>query len=165
VARIGRPAWREPMTWLVAGLPLVVIAAAAVTIAIARRSPADASAGDTRRIAQIQIDDLGPDREAARRGLQAQLVVEPRTGRIDVSFAAGRVDDDALELLLLHPLDEQRDRRLTLHREGPSWRVSTPPWRTQDWELRLRPLRGDWRLAGRIAGNATRATLSPSVPP
>jgi hypothetical protein len=153
------------MAWLVAGLPLAVIAAAVITIAIARRSPADASEGDTRRIAQIQIDDLTPDREAARRGLQAQLVADPRSGRIDVIFAAGRSDDEVLELMLLHPLDEQRDRRVTLHRDGASWRATTQPWRVHDWELRLRPLRGDWRLAGRMAGDTTRATLSPAVPP
>jgi hypothetical protein len=32
-----RPAWREPMLWLVVGLPLVVICASIVTIILASR--------------------------------------------------------------------------------------------------------------------------------
>ena len=40
-----RSAWREPMTWLVVGLPLAVVMAAVATVSVARRSPSDASDG------------------------------------------------------------------------------------------------------------------------
>jgi hypothetical protein len=159
-----RSAWREPMTWFIAGLPLVVIVASIVTIAVARRSPADASAGDTRRIAQIQIDDLAPDHEAARRGLQAQLQGDAAHGRIEIVFAAATATGaERLDLSMLHPVDQRQDRHFSLQRDGDAWHATTEPWSAHDWELRLQPPSGEWRLNGRLASGAARATLAPAV--
>jgi hypothetical protein len=157
-----RSAWREPMTWFIAGLPLVVIVASIVTIAVARRSPADASAGETRRIAQIQIDDLAPDHEAARLGLHAQLHGDAARGRIEIVFAA-TIDAERLNLSMLHPVDQRQDRHLSLQREGNAWQATTEPWSAHAWELRLQPPGNEWRLTGRLAGGAAGATLSPAV--
>ena len=165
VGEARRAAWREPMAWLVAGLPLAVVVAALLTIHVARRSPADASSGGTRRIAQMQLEDLAPDREAARRGLLARLESEPAQGRLALEFASGSGPEVELELSMLHPVDASLDRRLVLQRSGDTWRATTTPWRTHAWSLRLRPSRGDWRLSGRLDGDATHATLSPAVEP
>lgn len=151
------------MAWLIAGLPLVVIVASVVTIGVARRSPAAASDGETRRIAQIQIADLAPDRAAARRGLHAELEGERTQGRIAVRLSDADIDQDLLELSMLHPVDERQDRHLSLRRDGEAWRAMTTPWAAHAWELRLKPADGDWRLTGRLAAERTRATLSPAV--
>ena len=62
---VRRAAWREPMLWLVAGLPLAVVAAAFATIYVARHTGIDESAARTRRNAHVQIEDHAADREAA----------------------------------------------------------------------------------------------------
>ena len=164
MSRDARPAWREPMTWLVAGLPLAVMVAAIVTIAMARRSPADASDGETRRIAQVQIDDLAPDRAAARLGLQGRLDVDAGAGALTLRFDPPVPHAERLELALLHPLDEHLDRRFALLRESDAWRGTTAPWpASQAWELRLRSPRGEWRLTGRLVAGTRSATLVPAV--
>jgi hypothetical protein len=160
---LRRPAWREPMLWLVVAMPACVVVAAVVTIRAANLMPGDSSAADTRRIAQMQLQDLGPDREAARRGLQAQLKADSVTGRVDVTFASPGLRVENLELAMLHPIREGEDRHLALHWNGESWRGVTDPWRQQDWELRLAATDGEWRLSARLVAGADAATLQPGV--
>jgi hypothetical protein len=165
-ARGPRPVWGEPMLWLVTGLPLLVLVAAAITLALALRAPVDASATQVQRIAQVQLEDLAPDREAARRGLRARLEADPVHGVIEVALATGGDAtgvDDRLVLHLLHPVSAQHDRVLPLHRAGYRWRAQTDPWSPQDWEVRLSPPRGTWRLAGRLRRGQHATELAPAV--
>lgn len=162
-----RPVWREPMLWLVTGLPLLVLAAAAVTLALALRAPVDASATQVRRIAQVQLEDLAPDREAARRGLRARLEVQPALGRIEVTLAAeseaiGDVEGP-LELQLLHPVSASQDRIVALQREGAHWRARMSPSAPQAWEVRLVSAQGAWRLVGRLPREQRIVALAPAV--
>jgi uncharacterized protein len=165
-ARGPRPVWREPMLWLVTGLPLLVLVAAAVTLALALRAPVDASATQVRRIAQVQLQDLAPDREAARRGLRARLEVDPARGLIEVRLATGSDAtgvDEHLVLQLLHPVSARHDRLVPLQRAGYHWRAQIEPWSPQAWEVRLAPPRGEWRVGGRLPRGQRDAVLAPAV--
>ena len=160
----ARAPWREPMLWLVAALPVLVLAAAVATVAVARQGRVDDSGAHTRRIAQVQIEDLAADREAARLGLRARVAADAARGVliVDVRGAAG---DGPLRLALLHPLDARADRTLALVATPDGWRGETAPWSRQAWDLRLSDPRGRWRLAGRLPASATQASLQPAVAP
>ena len=75
-----RPAHREPMLWLVIGLPTLVVIASLVTVWISARSGAsDPVVDDVRRTAQIQTTELAPDAAAAKLGLSAVLSLQDGT--------------------------------------------------------------------------------------
>ena len=141
------PAWREPMLWLVAVLPLTVIVAAAFTLNLARGGT-DAVVAAVRRTAQVQIADLSSDRAALALDAQAQLTIDGATRVAQLTLI--RVDEPAgLELLLIHPVDASRDRRVPLVRDGDRWTTPLPP-SSHDWLLQLSPPDGRWRLVGRL---------------
>ena len=77
--------WREPMVWLVVGLPAAVVAASiAMIVMLVRSGPLDNVPDDVRRTSQMQVADLSPDMEARRLQLSALLraedgVIELRT--------------------------------------------------------------------------------------
>ena len=61
-----RPFWKEPMVWLVWGLPLAsVVAGLWLVVTAVRAGGADPVIDDVQRVSQIQTTDLGPD-EALR---------------------------------------------------------------------------------------------------
>ena len=156
-----RRAWREPMVWLVAGLPLLgVVAGIAIVVAALRSGGADALSDGVRRSAQVQVENTAADEEALRRGLAAQLRID--AGVIEVSLRRGPGDAPALRLRLLHPGVAARDRELLLPRSGDGrWRAPAGDLAAHAWNLRLEPTGAQWRLAGRLDAGATQADLQP----
>lgn len=164
--RSGRAFWREPILWLVVGLPLTAVVASAVMIHLALRDPADASGGTTRRIAQMQLEDLSWDREAARRGVRVQLEADAVRGEIRVWLAPEHVQPTALDLVMRHPTQAAQDRALALVRDGAQWRGQTSRWvATHAWDLQLVAPAQFWRVAGRLSPRETHALLAPQVAP
>lgn len=158
----ARPAWREPMVWLAGALPLAVVVAAVLTIAIAGDAPRDRGDARVRRIAQVQLADFAPDRAAARLHLHGTLEADAARGELRLGIER---PDDELVLALLHPVDEDADREVILRRRGNGFQGATTPWNAgQAWTLRLQPRDGRWRLGGRLAPHASRAALQPAVP-
>jgi len=158
--------WREPIAWLVLGLPLATVVASVVMIRLALRDPADASGATTRRIAQMQIEDLSWDREAARRVVRAQLEADAVRGEIRVRLAPDSLQPTSLDLVMRHPTRAARDRTLSLARDGAQWRGHTTSWAsTHAWELQLAAPSQRWRVAGRLAARDTQAVLAPRVAP
>lgn len=161
---LARSPWREPMLWFAGALPLAVLVAAAATIAIARGGDAGRGEAGVRRIAQMQLEDLGPDREAARLGRRAHVDADAPHGTIALRIEPPAADDESIELAMLHPARHRDDRSLVLHRDGELWRAVTLPWpASQAWEMRLRARDGGWRIGGRLTGGATQAELVPAV--
>jgi hypothetical protein len=160
-----RPWYREPMVWLVFTLPLLTIPAGLATWWIAAHgSGSNASADDqARRIGQMQFADLGPDLEAARRGLAARATVQADRSRIELA-----IDGDAggtLALELQHPADPARDQRVVLETLGGGrWVAQVAPLGTEAWNLRLVSSAG-WRLSGRLERGAADFALQPAVEP
>ena len=67
----ARSHWRNPVMWLVVGLPLLsIVAGVGLVVTAVRTGGADPVNDPVRRVAQIQTTDLGPDAAAKRLGLR-----------------------------------------------------------------------------------------------
>lgn len=156
-------ALRNPMVWLIVGLPALVIVAAFVTLVLAIRSGgSDALPDDVKRTAQIQTTDLGPDAFAAAEKLSAVIRIEERA--IDILPASGEllktdeVRKRPVRLSLQHPTRAADDRELELRPVAHGWRVDDTLDLSHDWRVQLVGADARWRLHGRLP-KATRATL------
>lgn len=145
----ARGALREPMVWLVWGLPAIVVVAGFITLGIAIRSGnLDASNDPVRRMAQIQQTDISADRTAGQQGLGASLAL--REGRIALQML-GEVDaSQVLTLRFEHPTSAQLDRSVTLQRDGDIWVAELDLPEAAGWHLTLTPEDQRWRLDGRL---------------
>lgn len=154
-------AWRQPVFWLVLGLPLLgVVAGVGIVVAAVSSGGSDALSSRVRRTAQIQLEDTAADLAALQRGLSAQLQRDGEHGLLTLRMS-GDIAADELELQLLHPAQAKRDRVLVLHRAGEGWLSDTDIAVDGRWTLRLQPRDGSWRLAGRLEANAAQASLRP----
>jgi len=159
-----RPAWREPMVWLVAGLPLASVIAGIGLLVIASRSGgSDSIADPVRRTAQIQTADLGPD--ALARQLQLSAVVRiDDAGNVQLLPVSGQFRRDAsLRIALRHPTRADLDRDLLLRPDATGWIASARIGVGHDWNVQLSPQDGQWRLQGRVPRGQRAAHLGPAL--
>lgn len=162
-ANVRRSAWREPMLWLVAALPVAsVVAGIALVGVIARGGNVDTLGGNVRRTAQIQAEDTRADEEALRRGLHATVQRDPARGGLLLEMQGDTGDLTALQLQLLHPVSATQDRELWLERiDARHWHAADWPLAANAWHLRLQPADRRWRLAGRLDAAAQRVEMEP----
>ena len=155
--------WRNPVLWLVVGLPLMSIVAGVGRVIIASASGgSDAVSDPVRRMSQIQTADLGADQAAGKLGLSAVLRVED--GIVEVLPATGSFAHDAPLLLVLeHPTRRAEDIALELPAQGPGWRIEQAVDPDHDWVVHLRPTDGAWRLQGRLTRQQHAARLAPAL--
>ena len=100
-----RRALREPMVWLMIGLPAASVVAGLMLVATAVRSGgADEVTDAVRRTAQIQVSELGPDAQAEAMKLSAVLSIDKAATRI-LPVSGEFVRSEALLLTLSHPTD------------------------------------------------------------
>lgn len=159
-----RPFWREPMVWLVAGLPFASIVASIILITVAiRTGGADTVTDDVKRVAQIQTTDLGPDQLAAERDLSAVFRVDEKG--VEVIRVTGDFNPKgALQLKLLHPSQAEQDQVLSLPPGGLGWRldgVQVDP--SHDWKVELASVDEHWRIKGRLPKQELAARLGPAL--
>jgi uncharacterized protein len=155
-----RAALREPMLWLVWGLPAVVVVAGFATLAIAiRAGGSDASIDPVRRMAQVQQTDLGADRLASRQGLVASLAL--RDGQLTLQMPGAADDSQPLRLHFEHPTAAALDREVSLTRQGDGWRAVVDLPDAAGWHLTLTPADRRWRLDGRLDAGTGVAVLTP----
>lgn len=158
-----RPASREPMLWLVVGLPVLVVIASLATVWISARSGAnDAVADDVRRTAQIQTTELAPDEAAAARSLSAVLSLQddavllvPVTGNI--------AKTSSLRLRLAHPMQASQDMILDLQPSEIGWSAAAKVSRGNDWNATLQDSTGTWRIVGRLQAGQQAVRLAPAL--
>ena len=100
-----RPFWREPMMWLVIGLPLASVVAGVFLVVVASRDSSDAVGDVVRRTAQIQVADLGPDARA--RDLRLSAIVRVDEGYVEVLPVTGDFERDRPLRVLLRPHPRQ----------------------------------------------------------
>ncbi|MCB1561548.1 MAG: FixH family protein [Xanthomonadales bacterium] len=160
-----RPALREPLLWLVIGLPLAAVVAGILTLVIAiRAGGADALPDPVRRTAQIQQLDLGPDHLARDASLTGNLQIEA-DGRMRLQLD-GEVAQAVLLLQLIHPADAAQDRQIALHRDAAAWSGSVSDIDTgHDWRLQLMSPDQGWRLHGRWHRGQRSIHLAPALEP
>jgi hypothetical protein len=156
-------AWREPMVWLMVGLPLAaVIASISLVVTAVRTDNNDSVRDDVRRTAQIQTVELGPDARAQALALSAVLRVGG--GGFDVLPVAGDFDRNApLELVLAHPTEAARDLHLQLRPTELGWHGAIAPDLSHDWLLDIAPADHAWRLRGRLRSGEHAAHLAPAL--
>ncbi len=138
------------MVWLVVALPLAsVIAGIALLVIAARSGGTDAVADPVQRTAQIQVVDLGPDARA--RQLRLTAILRTEANLVEVLPVTGTFERDApLRLALHHPARADADRTLLLQPTDRGWRAVATVDGRHDWNARLAPVGGAWRLQGRL---------------
>ncbi len=151
------------MVWLMIGLPVAsVIAGIALLVMAIRSGGADTVTDEVQRTAQIQVSELGPDERAQSMKLSAVLRLEPAA--IDVLPVNGEfVRNEPLTLILSHPTDATRDRRVILQPTELGWRAIGDFRADHDWIAQLAPADGRWRIHGRIQSRQQAAYLGPSL--
>ena len=158
--------WRNPVMWLVVGLPLLSIVAGVGLLVVATRTGgADAVNDPVRRVAQIQTTDLGADERAGALGLR--MLVRERDGRIEALPVSGHFPQgQTLRLLAEHPTDRARDRTLMLAPQGACWlsKDKFEDARVHDWKFSLTPGNESWRLRARMPKAQRAVVLEPAVP-
>ncbi len=160
-------AWREPMVWLVFGLPAMVVVAGISTLVIAIKHRDGGEVTDqVQRTAQIQQTDLGPDARAGAMGLR--VLLRERDGRIEVLPVAGNFPNgQSLRLVAEHPTDRTQDRVLVLQpQKSPQGWLSKDAFetaRTHAWKFTLTPGNEQWRLRGRMPKEQSAIVLLPAV--
>jgi hypothetical protein len=151
--------------WFVVGLPLAVVVAGFVTLAIAIRSSDVVVRDDFRKEGLAIYADPGRDAAAAALGAAATLTVDAASGSIRVELAVARGQPpDALVVVLSHATRAEYDRMVTLRLADGSYSGRTgalPPGR---WYVEITPPDRGWRLKGdfRDAAAAVRLT-APAV--
>ena len=163
-----RPAWREPMVWLVALIPLAAIAGTLWMVLAASDAPGtdDAVADPVRRTAQVQQVDLGPDARADALRLSAVIRRSARgkSQVIEVLPVDGDFGDaGVLSLALRHPARADADRALLLRRTDSGWRGEADFDVGHDWIMQLTPADGSWRLQGRWPARQQATYLRPAL--
>lgn len=160
--RANLPAWRNPMLWLVAGIPLASIVAGVGLVVVAMGQPNDAIPDAVRRTAQIQVADLGADARAQQAGLRALLRAED--GVVEALPVAGAFDrSKPLTVLLRHPARAARDRQLTLAPSAHGWRAKADVDPSHDWNVEVRAADGRWRLHGRLPKGQHAVLMQPAL--
>jgi hypothetical protein len=165
---VKRPAWREPMVWLVAAIPAAAVVATIALLVVASRSSGnnDAVADRVTRTAQVQVADLGPDAVARELRLSAIVRLDAARGRtaIEVLPVDGAFDRSApLVLSLRHPARAGLDRTLVLAPTATGWRSETGVDLDHDWNVQLAAEDGRWRLQGRWTGGQRATYLRPAL--
>lgn len=154
--------WRNPMVWLVAGIPAASIVAGVGLVVVAVRQPNDAITDKVRRTAQIQVADLDADARAQQAGLRALL--RAQDGVVEALPVGGTFDRARpLVLLLRHPAREAQDRRLELAPSAHGWRLADDVDLTHDWHVELAPPDARWRLQGRLPKGQHAMLLVPAL--
>ena len=85
-----RPFWREPMMWLVLGLPAMSVVAGVILVTLATRDSSDSVGDVVTRTAQIQVADLGPDARARDlRGVWQEVAMHEVRSAGFIDYAGG----------------------------------------------------------------------------
>ena len=160
----SRPGWREPLVWMVFGIPAIAVVALLWMLFIAA-GPGSTDSVDTavKRTAQIQVADLGPDEAAARLRLAALLRIDGKELEV-LPLHAGFEPAKPLRLALHHPTRADLDHEVLLQPTATGWRAPRELDFSHDWKLQLAPQDGQWRLQGRLPRGQLSARLQPVAP-
>jgi hypothetical protein len=161
---MGKPSLlRQPVMWLVIGLPVATVVAGIVSMVLALRSGGDDAVIDTvERTAQVQVSELGPDERAQALNLSAVLRVG--NGALELLPVTGDIRrDQTLKLVLSHPSQAAQDRRLSLTPTELGWRAKADLPVDHDWLIQLTAADGSWRLRGRLPAQQRAAHLGPAI--
>ena len=157
-----RPFWKEPMMWVVLGIPLAsIVAGVGLVVVSVRSGSADAVMDKVDRVSQIQTTDLGPDEAAAARKLSA--IVQIRADHVELVPVTGEfAGTSPLVLTLAHPTEAAKDTTLTLARDTAGWTAPAQIDTSHDWNVQLATQDGLWRIRGRLQRDTQAVRLAPA---
>lgn len=167
---LKRPWWKEPMVWLVAGLPATAVVAGVATFFIATHDPDVLVDKDYRKEGMTVVDvGVAALERAVALGLSARLT---RSGDQLMLRMEGKGLPDTLLLELRHAAKAERDRTITFTRSAGD--LYNAPWHdlgAGKRQLSLEPQDRSWRLAGewqepfseetRLRGNTPHSSTHP----
>lgn len=152
---------KEPMVWLMFGIPLLTVIAGIYTLNIAGKANAtDVINMPVTRVAQIQQSDFTADEAAARANISARLDIS--SGQWVISSPV-KFTNLQLVLDLQHPIDKAKDIRLVLNKQGDRFVSNQAVIKNNDWILQLSDMKSQWRLVGRLHKQNNTAVLQASV--
>jgi len=142
-----RPAWREPLVWLVFGIPAITIPAGLVTWWIAAQR-ADSNVAEDWYKRGVSINrSLEREARAAAIGLSTRITLNGQHD-LRLRLSADAPLPDTVSVLLIHPVRAEQDRRLSLDRQADgTYRIVSPLVNAGNWGFALEAQ--DWRLAAR----------------
>lgn len=148
---LQRPVWKEPMVWLIAGLPASVVVASFVTYYIAATNVDPLVNAGYHKEGLAPVQDTSKFERAAELAINGELVI--RDGVAEISLA-GRMEalPVGLELLLQHPSDASQDVKVLFSDRGTGLYTGLLPARLsgkRQWILE--PEDRGWRLSGELA--------------
>lgn len=158
-----RHALREPMVWLVAGLPLASVIGSIWLVVLAVRSGNDDAVFDqVQRTGQAQVADLSPDARAAELKLGAVVQIDKATLHV---FPAGGafVRSEPMHVTLIHPQHQASDRSIDLQPDATGWHAPLTLDQSHDWIVHATDQAATWRLRGRLLKGQRAAHLGPSL--
>ncbi len=146
---LHRQWWKEPMVWLIGGLPLAAVAAGIVTVMIAAHDPDSlVNEGHVKQGMAVVTQESAAEARAAALDIGARLSLQE--GRVQVALT-GALDTPpaGLRLSLIHPTQSGQDRVLLLRPTGDlTYTAFLADPVTGKHRLVLEAEDGAWRLSG-----------------
>ncbi len=144
-----RPWWKEPMVWLIAGLPATAVVASLTTYFIAAHDPDSLVKSDYRKEGFALVEKrTAADERAAGLGLLARL--SQHDGHLVVTVKGlEKAGSGRLLLTIVHPTKESRDVPLPLAPStGQTYTAALPDLGHGKRILVLEPEDRSWRITG-----------------
>jgi len=147
---LQRPWWKEPMVWLVAGLPVIAVVASFVTYFIAADKP------DALVNAGYHKEGMAPGKDTSRikraiaLSIAGELAMVNGVARLKLT---GRLDamPASLALLLLHPTQSDQDVHVQLQGNGQGeYSGAMPETNPGKRQWILEPNDRAWRITGEL---------------
>ena len=144
-----RPWWKEPMVWLVAGLPLTAVVASFATYFIAASAPDPLVKAGYHKEGMAPGKDSTLEDRAAALGLGARLQLDA-SGRISLLLVAdAQAPTGNLRLSLIHPTHAERDINVILaHTDGNTYMGTVGNMANARHQVIIEPEDLSWRLSG-----------------
>ena len=157
-ATTPRPWYREPWPWFLIALPLIAVVASFYTIFLATRAPDSLVTDHYYKKGLAVGGDI--ERERHAQALHLTGVISVAAGRIELRLNQ-TIAPDTVRLMLRHPLSNQKDVQIDLHRSSAGLYVGfAPPLEAVRYRVHVET--ADWRLAG-VWVPGTKLTLEPGV--
>ena len=154
----ARPWYREPWPWFLIALPLIAVLASVYTIYLASRTPDSLVTDHYYKKGLAVGGDIQRERHAEALRLSGQISLT--SGRIELRLNQ-KIPQDTLQLMLRHPLSQQKDVQIDLHRNASGdYSAFSPPLEAVRYRVHLETM--DWRLAG-VWMPGTTLRLEPGV--
>ena len=145
----NRPWWKEPMVWLIAGLPATAVVASFTTYFIAAHDPDSLVKADYRKEGfAVVTAATEADKAAAALGVSAHLTA--RNGQMEVVLRGHlTARPKQIALNIVHPSKENQDIHILLaHSHELSYIAPAPDTGSGKRILVLEPEDRTWRITG-----------------